>query len=166
MFWVVQLLGLYLLLRFLLIVLFYPIGQWRIHRLERVPPPTRAQALAIPPGLTAPVHHVVILANFKEPSEVVGRTLDRLSQQANARDTLTLVMAMEEAEPGSQQKGERLKQQYGQNFAHMLVTVHPRGLAGRSAGQGLEPGVGRPPGQGIPRRAAGHPARLDDGYLL
>ncbi|MGE5602161.1 MAG: hypothetical protein ACM30E_03870, partial [Nitrososphaerales archaeon] len=135
-FWVVQLLGLYLLLRFLLVVLFYPVGQWRIHRVERKAAPTRKEALAIPRGLTAPIHHVIILANFKEPEEVVARTLERLSQQANARDVLTVVMAMEEAEPGSQLKGERLKRRYGRYFANMLVTVHPRGLPGEVPGKG------------------------------
>ncbi len=135
-FWVVQVLGLYLLFRFLLVVVFYPVGQWRIHRLERKPAPTRAEALAVPAGLTAPVHHVIILANFKEPEVVVARTLERLAQQANARQTLTVVMAMEDAEPGSQQKGERLKRRFGQYFAHMLVTVHPRGLPGEAPGKG------------------------------
>jgi cellulose synthase/poly-beta-1,6-N-acetylglucosamine synthase-like glycosyltransferase len=135
-FWIVQLLGLYLLLRFFLIVVFYPIGQWRIRRLERRPLPTREEALRIPPGLTAPVHHVVILANFREPEEVVARTLERLSEQANARDTITVVMAMEEAERGSQQKGERLKRRYARYFAHMLVTVHPCGLPGEVPGKG------------------------------
>ncbi len=135
-FWVVQVLGLYLLMRFLIVVLFYPVGQWRIRRLERKPPPTLEEALRIPKGLTAPVHHVVILANFREPEEVVARTLERLGQQANARETLTVVMAMEEAEPGSQQKGERLKRRYGHQFAHMLVTVHPAGLAGEAPGKG------------------------------
>jgi hypothetical protein len=135
-FWVVQILGLYLLIRFLLVVLFYPVGQWRIHRVERRPPPSREEALSVPPGLPAPVHHVVILANFKEPEEVVARTLERLSQQANARDVLTVVMAMEEAEAGSQQKGERLKRSFGRYFANMLVTVHPRGLPGEVPGKG------------------------------
>jgi cellulose synthase/poly-beta-1,6-N-acetylglucosamine synthase-like glycosyltransferase len=135
-FWVVQVLGLYLLIRFLLVVLFYPVGEWRIRRLERVPPPTRREAMCIPPGLSAPIHHVIILANFKEPEEVVARTLERLGQQPNAHDTLTVVMAMEEAEAGSQQKGERLKRRYGRLFANMLITVHPRGLPGEVPGKG------------------------------
>ena len=135
-FWVVQLLGLYLLLRFLLVVMFYPVGQWRIRRLERRQAPTRDEALRTPPGLPAPVHHVVILANFREPEDVVARTLERLSQQANARETITVVMAMEEAEEGSQQKAERLRRRYASNFAHMLVTVHPHGLPGEAPGKG------------------------------
>jgi cellulose synthase/poly-beta-1,6-N-acetylglucosamine synthase-like glycosyltransferase len=134
-FWVVQVLGLYLLLRFLMVVVFYPVGQWRIHRLQRRAAQTRSEALAIPRGLTAPVHHVVILANFKEPEEVVARTLERLGEQYHARDTLTVVMAMEEAEPGSRGKGERLKARYADRFAHMLVTVHPRGLPGEAPGK-------------------------------
>ena len=134
-FWVTQVLGLYLLFRFLLVVAFYPVGQWRIRRLQRLPAQSRAEALAIPKGLTAPVHHVVILANYKEPEEVVARTLERLSEQPNAIDTLTVVMAMEEAEPDSRAKGERLKAQYGAGFAHMLVTVHPAGLQGEAPGK-------------------------------
>ncbi|MCU0509259.1 MAG: glycosyltransferase family 2 protein [Anaerolineae bacterium] len=134
-FWVVQVLGLYLLLRFLMVVVFYPVGQMRIRRLQRRAPQTAAEGRAIPRGLTAPVHHVVILANFKEPEEVVARTLERLGEQDNARETLTVVMAMEEAEAGSRAKGERLKARFGAQFAHMLVTVHPAGLPDESPGK-------------------------------
>lgn len=135
-FWVVQVLGFYLLLRFLMIVLFYPIGQWRIHRSEQMPSMTREEALAVPAGLTAPVHHVVIVANFKEPEAIIARTLYHLAAQAHARDMLTVVLAMEGAEPGSHEKGERLAAQFEDSFARVLVTVHPAHLPGEAPGKG------------------------------
>ncbi len=135
-FWVVQALGFYLLLRFLMIVLFYPVGQWRIHRLQQKSPMSSEEALAIPKGLTAPVHHIVIVANFKEPEAVVARTLERLAEQPNARDTLTVVLAMEDTEPGAQKKGEQLVAQFGSCFARVLVTVHPAHLFGEVPGKG------------------------------
>ena len=90
---------------------------------------------------------------------MVARTLERLSQQANARDTLTVVMAMEEAEPGSQQKGERLKRRYRADFAHMLVTVHPRGLPGEVPGKGSNQAWAARRAREYLVDAAGHPAR-------
>lgn len=135
-FWVVQVLGLYLLLRFLMVVLFYPVGQWRIRRLQQKLPPSREEALTVPKGLTAPVHHVVIVANFEEPEAVVARTLNRLAEQAHARDTITVVLAMEEAEPGAQKKGKRLARQFTDRFARVLVTVHPAHLPGEAPGKG------------------------------
>lgn len=135
-FWVVQVLGFYLLLRFLMIVLFYPIGQWRIRRSEQAASMTCEEALTIPQGLTAPVHHVVIVANLKEPQAVIALTLHHLAAQANARDMLTVVLAMEDAEPGAKDKGERLAAQFEDSFARVLVTVHPAQLPDEAAGKG------------------------------
>jgi len=135
-FWIVQVLGFYLLVRFLVIVLFYPVGQWRISRSGQTPSMTREEALSIPKGLTAPVHHVVIIANFKEPEAVIARTLHHLAAQAHARDILTVVLAMEGAEPGAPDKGERLVAQFEDSFARMLFTVHPAHLPGEVPGKG------------------------------
>ncbi len=135
-FWVVQILGFYLLLRFLVIVLFYPVGQWRIWRAEQKLPMLREEVLASPEGLAGSVHHVVIVANYEEPEAGVARTLNRLAEQANAHETLTIVLAMEEAESGAREKGKRLAARFEGCFARMLVTVHPAHLPGEAPGKG------------------------------
>ena len=62
----------------------------------------------------------------KSPA-VLRRSLDRLAEQADARTSITVVLAMEAAEPGARQKGEQLGAEYRAAFAHVFVTVHPPG---------------------------------------
>jgi hypothetical protein len=80
------------------------------------------------------VRHLVIIPNFREDYAVLRRTLDRLTEQRCARDrigdTITVVLAMEAAEPGAREKGERLRDEYRGAFAEVLVTTHPAGLPG------------------------------------
>ena len=76
------------------------------------------------------VHHVVIIPNYKEPVSVLSRTLDRLAQQHEANQRMTIVLAMEAGEEGSVEKAECLRDQYRSYFANFFFTVHPRGLPG------------------------------------
>lgn len=76
------------------------------------------------------VHHVVIIPNYKEPIEILKNTLDHLKVQYNARQQLTVILAMEEGEPESAQKGQQLVKLYTQDFANIYYTIHPRGLVG------------------------------------
>lgn len=73
------------------------------------------------------VHHLVVIPNYQENPDVLHRALDRLAEQANAQTAISLVLAMEAAEPGAHEKGERLRTVYGSAFAHVFVTVHPPG---------------------------------------
>lgn len=129
---IVQLVSLYLALYFLTVILFYPVGLWRIRRWE-----ARFSAL-ISSGTdeTDWVRHVVLLPNYKEPFELLARTLHGLAAQEGARERLFVVLAMEEAEPGALQKAQRLRRIFQGRFADVLITVHPAGLPGEVAGKG------------------------------
>lgn len=76
------------------------------------------------------VHHVVIIPNYKEPVEILNRTLDNLAAQYQAKKRLTVVLAMEAGEEGCVEKAEALQARYAPCFAHLFFTVHPRGLPG------------------------------------
>jgi len=76
------------------------------------------------------VHHVVIIPNYKEPESILNRTLDQLAQQYDAKQRITIVLAMEAAEDGSVEKAECLRDKWKTYFANFFFTVHPRGLPG------------------------------------
>lgn len=76
------------------------------------------------------VHHLVIVPNYNEPVAVLERTLTHLSAQANAGHAMTVVLAMEAAEPGARHRADRLASRFAASFAHILVTIHPANLPG------------------------------------
>ncbi len=76
------------------------------------------------------VHHVVIIPNYMESMKVLSRTLDQLSLQHNAKSQISVLLAMEAAEPKSYQKAQSLHRQYADCFANVYFTVHPRGRIG------------------------------------
>jgi cellulose synthase/poly-beta-1,6-N-acetylglucosamine synthase-like glycosyltransferase len=127
--WVARLFAFYLLARLILNLGGYIVGLDRCRRAAR----RVASAPASPPS---GIHHVVVIPNYREPFEILRRTLDRLSRHAGARQCLTVVLGMEEREEGAHEKAEILRRLYGEAFAHMLVTFHPAGLPGELAGKG------------------------------
>ncbi len=76
------------------------------------------------------VHHLVVIPNYKESMKILCRTLDQLSIQDNARSQISILLAMEAAEPGSLEKAQSLHRQYEGHFANIYFTIHPRGLLG------------------------------------
>ncbi len=129
---IVQLVSLYLALYFLMVIFFYPVGLWRIRRWE-----ARFGALiGSATDDTDWVRHVVLLPNYKEPFEILARTLHGLAVQEGARERLFVVLAMEETEPGALQKARRLRRMFQDRFADVLITLHPAGLPGEVAGKG------------------------------
>jgi len=76
------------------------------------------------------VHHLVIIPNYKEPLPVLRRTLDALKTQHQAKQRVSIVLAMEAAEEDSASKAEQLEKEYACCFANFFYTVHPRGLPG------------------------------------
>ncbi|TMC60888.1 MAG: glycosyltransferase family 2 protein [Chloroflexi bacterium] len=71
------------------------------------------------------VQQLVVVPNFKERTETLVATLERLAQSDYPSDQLSVVLAMEEREEGALAKAESLKAQFAQNFAHLWITVHP-----------------------------------------
>ena len=74
------------------------------------------------------VQHLIIIPNYKEPIAVLRRSLEALKIQNNAKTHVTIVLAMEAAEPNSHEKGEQLITEYNADFLHIFYTVHPEGL--------------------------------------
>ena len=132
---VLQLIGFYLMLRIALVVIFYPVSLIRSRRWE-----ARARLAAQDgtslAGAASSVHHVVIIPNYKEPIAILVRTLRALAVQENAQQQLTVVLAMEESDKESAARAHRLQDQFGDQFAHFLVTYHPAGLPNEVAGKG------------------------------
>ncbi|MFC1959090.1 hypothetical protein ACFLYO_00115 [Chloroflexota bacterium] len=76
------------------------------------------------------VHQIVLVPNYKEPIPVLCRTLDALAQQDGAATQMTIVLAMEGADPNALASAEQLQSQYRPQFAHVYFTIHPKGLPG------------------------------------
>lgn len=74
------------------------------------------------------VHHVIIIPNYKEPVHVLEKTLENLARQYEARQRITVVLAMEAAEEGCIEKADCLRKSFAGRFKHLYHTVHPRGL--------------------------------------
>ncbi len=74
------------------------------------------------------VHHIVVIPNYREELETLRATLDRLAEQPNALDSVTVVLAMESGEPDAVNKATVLTTEYGQLFANFFAPVHPKGI--------------------------------------
>lgn len=132
---VLQLIGLYLMLRIALVIIFYPVSLIRSRRWEARARLAAANGTSLA-GQAGRVHHVVIIPNYKEPIDILVRTLRALAVQENARQQLTVVLAMEESEKDAPAKAHWLRAQFEDQFAHLLVTYHPAGLPDEVAGKG------------------------------
>lgn len=121
----------YTALRFLLAGVANAMGMRRIQQWEAVDWHRRYLDERTPTSLEwERVHHLVIIPNYNESMKLLHRTLDSLSQQQNARTQISVLLAMEAAEPGSYQKAQSLHAQYADHFAKVHFTLHPRGLLG------------------------------------
>jgi cellulose synthase/poly-beta-1,6-N-acetylglucosamine synthase-like glycosyltransferase len=106
-------------------------GLRRVSKWEKTDWYARYQQDAPPDALAwDDVHHVVIIPNYKEPEDVLRRTLDQLARQYEAQKRMTIVLAMEASESGCIAKAEMLQREYARFFANFHFTVHPRGLPG------------------------------------
>eukprot|EP01061_Rhynchopus_euleeides_P008864 TRINITY_DN18019_c0_g1_i1.p1 TRINITY_DN18019_c0_g1~~TRINITY_DN18019_c0_g1_i1.p1 ORF type:complete len:659 (+),score=294.27 TRINITY_DN18019_c0_g1_i1:160-2136(+) len=72
------------------------------------------------------VYHMVAMAGYKEPLELMCTTLDSLVQQSVA-DKLITVVGLEEGTPDFDAKYKALMRKYTGKFFHFMVTRHPRG---------------------------------------
>jgi cellulose synthase/poly-beta-1,6-N-acetylglucosamine synthase-like glycosyltransferase len=71
------------------------------------------------------IHHIILIPTYKEPIEMLERTLTKLSQQEYPLDKIDIVLAFEEREQESHNKGQHLQQKYANIFGHLLATYHP-----------------------------------------
>lgn len=83
------------------------------------------------------VRHLVILPFYKEPIEIVERSIEALSKTTGNKKRLMVVLAAEErAGEGAKKIAEELTNRYRSAFGNMLVTVHPKDVPGEMAGKG------------------------------
>lgn len=114
--------GFYGLLRLVWYVIFYIAALVKMDRKDReVGQRTASQSK---------VHHLVLIPIYKEPVEVVARSLDSIAAACGARDNMTVVLAMEARDPTAQECSASLYDAFHAKFAHMLVTFHPSSLPG------------------------------------
>jgi cellulose synthase/poly-beta-1,6-N-acetylglucosamine synthase-like glycosyltransferase len=134
---VARLVAIYMMVRLIVFAIFYLAGLVKIRKTEK-------QANGSPyPGLSKhekarhkAIHHLVVLPNFNEPEEILIRTLQSLTVQADARHNLTVVLGMEEREPGARDKAEALLAMYKGSFYRLMATIHPSNLPGEIPGKG------------------------------
>ncbi len=128
---IAALLGFYSAIRFLLAGIANVMGLRNIRQWEATRWHEQYLQDATPDSLPwEAIHHIVIVPNYKEPIEILSRTLDRLAEQYEAKERLTIVLAMEAGEEGCVEKADHLREHYAPCFANFFYTVHPRGLPG------------------------------------
>ena len=83
----------------------------------------------------ADVRHLVIVPTYKEPREIIARTLEALAVQHHADERVIVVLGMEEREPDARAKADGLIAEYGTRFLHMMATIHPGHIQGEEPGK-------------------------------
>ena len=81
------------------------------------------------------VRHVVIVPTYKEPAEIINRTLDALAAQHRADERLIVVLGMEEREPDARAKSRGIMDAYAGQFLDIMATIHPGNIPGEEAGK-------------------------------
>jgi len=95
------------------------------------------QPAPLPPSLACcELLHVVVIPAYKEPLEVLHRTLDSLASQTVTRERVVILLALEDADRGASATFEHLRQRYKGTFAGFWGTVHtlqPHEEAGKAS---------------------------------
>jgi cellulose synthase/poly-beta-1,6-N-acetylglucosamine synthase-like glycosyltransferase len=121
--------ALYSAFRFMLTGIAAVIGLGKIKRWQKIDWYDQYIKTAPPDALAwDDVQHIVIIPNYKEPQPVLAKTLENLANQYEAKQRITIVLAMEASEEGCIEKAECLRKAFGGRFKHFYHTVHPRGL--------------------------------------
>lgn len=80
------------------------------------------------------VHHVVIIATYKEPIYILERTLQSLVNQTLPKGQISVVIGFEQREDNWQEKFKLLNQKFGNSFSHFLGSEHTL-IPGETAGK-------------------------------
>jgi cellulose synthase/poly-beta-1,6-N-acetylglucosamine synthase-like glycosyltransferase len=136
----IRLLGLYVLFRVMLSAIYYPVGlircRWQARQADKWRATANSQPMSPLEEYASEVHHVVVVPNYREPVTILERTLGGLAAQGNAKRQLTVVLAMEAADPDAEGRAAALVEHFCGCFAHLLVTYHPANLPGELPGKG------------------------------
>ncbi|MGD9893336.1 MAG: hypothetical protein AB7R89_23320 [Dehalococcoidia bacterium] len=80
------------------------------------------------------VRHIVIIPTYKEPIDILRRTLQSLAVQ-DVSSQLVVVLAMEEREAEAPLKSRILEREFAGRFDAIRTTFHPAGLPGEVVGK-------------------------------
>jgi hypothetical protein len=109
------------------------VGEYKRRRAEKVDW-TAGEDVVGPFGFRpADVRHAVIVPNYKEPDDVLERTVAALAAQHRASQRIVLVLGMEAREPGAYEKGMAIADRYRDEFLRVVVSVHPTDVPGELA---------------------------------
>ncbi len=134
--WITALLAVYLAARFVLAAIAQARGLRLIRQWERTDWRAEYARRAGPGSLPREeVHHLVLLPSVDESEALLRRALDRLAAWSDARQSMSVVLAVEAAAPGAPARAHRLRRAYADRFRRVLVTVHPADLPGEIAGK-------------------------------
>ncbi len=70
------------------------------------------------------IRHIIFIPTYKEPEDVLDRTLNFLAEQEFPTKQVSVVLATEKREEGVLEKVEHLKKIYGGRFDNFWVTSH------------------------------------------
>ncbi len=82
------------------------------------------------------IWQIVLYTIYKEPIEVIRDSLISLTKIDYPLDKMIVVLAGEEREKGIQDKLKNLKDNFGDYFKDIIITIHPKDLPGEIAGKG------------------------------
>ena len=80
------------------------------------------------------LRHIVLMCAYKEPLELLARTVQTVAESTVA-DRIVMVVGFEEGTPDFFQKERALRVCFGHRFDQMIVTRHPRGVPGEIPGK-------------------------------
>lgn len=72
------------------------------------------------------LQHIIVIPTYKEPIELLNRTLESLTKQTYPTKNLHIMLSFEEREgQEGKDKAKLLKATYKSNFGHLWTTLHP-----------------------------------------
>ena len=81
------------------------------------------------------IQHLVAISCYKEPLELIKRSVDTLAAQTQV-NLISMIISFEERTPDVHLKCEALRQHYARSgFRHLIFTIHPYGLANEIPGK-------------------------------
>ncbi len=83
------------------------------------------------------IYHMIVLPYYKEGREIIKKSLQAIVEADGNKKKMIVVLAVEErAGPEALAIARSVFAEYGKEFGHFLITVHPDGLSGEIAGKG------------------------------
>ncbi|CAD8191165.1 unnamed protein product [Paramecium octaurelia] len=86
------------------------------------------------PPNPSPIKFILITFLYKEPLELLLKTLQNVSQQRIAKEII-MVVCMEEKTPDKESKINAVFEQFTNSFGKLIITVHPYGTPGEIPGK-------------------------------